>query len=125
MRRFLVSSFLAEMTQQIHSFRASGVMAAQRSLAAASDLMALRKSAGSLWGAPLVIALVVIRQLIGVSWRPTSTLIGMRGKAAKYLGRALARPVRRAVWCDPFNHAATQSREACGEPSGNLNCRMP
>ena len=48
MRRFLVSSFLAEVTQQIHSFRASGVIAAQRSLAAASDSMALRKSDGSL-----------------------------------------------------------------------------
>jgi hypothetical protein len=48
MRRFLVSSFLAEVTQQIHSFRASGVMAAQRLLAAVSDSMARRKSDGSL-----------------------------------------------------------------------------
>jgi hypothetical protein len=48
MRRFLVSSFLADMTQQIHSFRASGVIAAQRLFAAASDLMALWKSTGSL-----------------------------------------------------------------------------
>ena len=49
MRRFLVSSFLADVTQQIHSFRASGVIAAQRPFAAASDSMALRKSDGSLW----------------------------------------------------------------------------
>ncbi len=49
MRRFLVSSFLADVTQQIHSFRASGVMAAQRLFAAASDSMARRKSDGSLW----------------------------------------------------------------------------
>jgi hypothetical protein len=55
MRRFLVSSFLAEVTQQIHSFRASGVIAAQRSFAEASDVMAFRKSAGSLWGVPLVL----------------------------------------------------------------------
>ena len=48
MRRFLVPSFLAEVTQQIHSFRASGVISAQRLLAAALDLMAFRKSAGSL-----------------------------------------------------------------------------
>ena len=52
MRRFRVSSFLAEVTQQIHSFRASGVMAAQRLFAAASDSMALRKSGGSLWREP-------------------------------------------------------------------------
>ena len=63
MRRFRVSSFLAEVTQQIHSFRASGVMVAQRPFAAASDSMALRKSAGSLWIVPLVIALAVILRL--------------------------------------------------------------
>src|SRR5262245_36515312 len=48
MRRFLVASCLAEVTQQIHSFRASGVISAQRLLAAALDAIALRKSAGSL-----------------------------------------------------------------------------
>ena len=49
MRCFRVSSFLADVTQQIHSFRASGVIAAQRLFAAASDSMARRKSDGSLW----------------------------------------------------------------------------
>ena len=49
MRRFLVPSFLADVTQQIHSFRASGVISAQRRLASALDSMALRKSAGNLW----------------------------------------------------------------------------
>jgi hypothetical protein len=48
MRRFLVSSFLADVTQQIHSFRANGVIAAQRLFAAAADSMALRKSGGNL-----------------------------------------------------------------------------
>lgn len=67
MRRFLVSSFFAEVTQQIHSFRARGVMAAQRRSARASDSMALRKSAGSLWIVPLLIALVVMRQSRSVS----------------------------------------------------------
>ena len=52
-RRFLVASCLAEVTQQIHSFRANGVMSAQRLLAGALDSMALRKSAGSLWTVPL------------------------------------------------------------------------
>lgn len=63
MRRFLVSAFLAEMTQQIHSFRASGVMAAQRFFAAASEAMALRKSAGSLWTRPPAFFLVVILRM--------------------------------------------------------------
>jgi hypothetical protein len=48
MRRFLVSSFLADVTQQIHSFRARGVISVQTLFAAALDLMAFRKSAGSL-----------------------------------------------------------------------------
>jgi hypothetical protein len=52
MRRFLVSSFLADVTQQIHSFRASGVISVQRLFAAASDSMAFRKSAGSLCTVP-------------------------------------------------------------------------
>ena len=89
MRRFLVSSFLAEVTQQIHSFRASGVIAAQRPFAAASDSMALRKSAGSLWSVPLVIALVVMRQLRSASCRPTSALSGPRNAWPARRGRAV------------------------------------
>lgn len=60
MRRCRVSSFLADVTQQIHSFRASGVILAQRLFAAASASMAFRKSAGSLWIVPPAIALVVM-----------------------------------------------------------------
>jgi hypothetical protein len=60
MRRFLVPSFLAEVTQQIHSFRASGVISAQRHVAAALDSMAFRKSAGNLWTVPPAILRVVI-----------------------------------------------------------------
>jgi hypothetical protein len=52
MRRFLVSSFLADVTQQIHSFRASGVISAQTLFAVEFDSMARRKSAGSSWTVP-------------------------------------------------------------------------
>jgi hypothetical protein len=52
MRRFLVSSFLADVTQHIHSLRASGVMLAHTSLTIASDWIALRKSAGILCTVP-------------------------------------------------------------------------
>lgn len=72
MRRFLVSAFLADVTQQIHSFRASGVMATQRSFAAPSDSMARRKSVGSRWIVPPAIALAVIRQLRLFFCRPTT-----------------------------------------------------
>lgn len=52
MRRFLVSSFLADVTQHIHSLRASGVMLAHTSTTVASDSIALRKSAGILCTVP-------------------------------------------------------------------------
>lgn len=42
----LVSSFLAEVIQQIHSFRASGVMSSHVASAAGIDSRALRTSAG-------------------------------------------------------------------------------
>jgi hypothetical protein len=42
----LVSSFLTEMVQQIHSLRASGVMSSQAASAFASDVSAFRRSAG-------------------------------------------------------------------------------
>jgi hypothetical protein len=74
MRRFLVSSFLADVTQQIHSFRASGVICAQRLFTATSDSMALRKSDGSLWIAPPAIALVVMRQVRRAPCRPTAEM---------------------------------------------------
>ena len=54
MRRLLVSSFLAEVTQQIHSLRASGVMSVHRFFTLVSVSIALRKSAGILCTAPLV-----------------------------------------------------------------------
>ena len=67
MRRFRVSSFLADVTQQIHSFRASGVISPQMLFTAASDSMARRKSGGSLWTAPPAVALVVMRANYAVS----------------------------------------------------------
>lgn len=48
MRRFLVASFFADVTQHIHSLRANGVMLAQTSFTVASDWMAFLKSVGSL-----------------------------------------------------------------------------
>ena len=46
-RRSRVASCFAEVAQQIHSFRASGVMSRHRLWALAFDSMAFRKSAGS------------------------------------------------------------------------------
>ena len=49
---FLVSRFLTEITQQIHSLRASGVMSSHFARAAASEMRAVRKSVGTVCTAP-------------------------------------------------------------------------
>ena len=56
----LVSSFLTEMVQQIHSLRARGVMSSQAASAFASDASALRRSAGRSCTTPPEIRTVVI-----------------------------------------------------------------
>ena len=48
MRRFLVSACLADITQQIHSLRARGVISPHTSFTIGSDVIALEKSTGIL-----------------------------------------------------------------------------
>ena len=48
----LVSGFLTEITQQIHSLRASGVMSSHIVRAEGSETRAFRRSAGRLWTTP-------------------------------------------------------------------------
>ena len=47
-----VSAFLPEITQQIHSLRASGLISCQRAFTAGVAAMAARRSGGSLWTTP-------------------------------------------------------------------------
>jgi hypothetical protein len=61
MRWRLVSSFLADVTQQIHSLRASGVISAHTSVTIGSDPIASRKSAGIL----CIIARLLLAKIIG------------------------------------------------------------
>jgi hypothetical protein len=49
---FLVSDFLTDTTQQIHSFRASGVMSSQALKVFSDDKIAFFKSSGILCTAP-------------------------------------------------------------------------
>lgn len=65
MRRVLVSSFLADVTQQIHSFLARGVMLIQSSLASASAAIAWRKSAGILCTVPEAIGRGMVAAFYG------------------------------------------------------------
>ena len=70
-RRQRVVLCLAEMTQQIHSFRARGVRSLQAACAVASELSVLRRSAGALCrGAALLMLFTIIvhgpvRRLLG------------------------------------------------------------
>src|SRR5579859_5955068 len=54
----LVSSFLTEITQQIHSLRASRVMSSHFASAAASETRAFRKSAGTVCTTPWEIGFI-------------------------------------------------------------------
>lgn len=58
---FLVSGFLTEMVQQIHSLRASGVISSHAANAAGSAMRAFRKSAGTLCTVPLESPFFAIR----------------------------------------------------------------
>ena len=57
----LVSAFLPEITQQIHSLRASGVMASQSARAAGIPMMASRRSAGIVCTTPPAIFVWLMR----------------------------------------------------------------
>ena len=63
MRIPLVSDFLPDVTQQIHSLRASGVISAHAILAALEEVRAFRKSAGTLCTAPMSMSFLTIRLL--------------------------------------------------------------
>src|SRR5665809_77805 len=67
MRRVLVSAFLADSIQQIHSLRASGVMSSHVSNALASKIRAFFRSAGRSWTTPPEISFLLRALLIDVS----------------------------------------------------------
>lgn len=77
MRRFRVSSFLADVTQHIHSLRASGVMPAHISVTIASDSIALRKSAGILCTVPEAIG---CRAMIAIVYRVRHPGVPLAGR---------------------------------------------
>ncbi len=57
---FLVSGFLTEITQQIHSLRASDVISSHFARATGSEMRTFRKSVGKLCTAPAEIAFLVM-----------------------------------------------------------------
>src|SRR5690348_4125318 len=61
---FLVSGFLTEITQQIHSLRASGVISSHFARAIASESRAFCKSAGTRCTAPGEVAFLVMNFIL-------------------------------------------------------------
>src|SRR6516225_154355 len=66
----LVSGFFTEMTQQIHSFRASGVISSHFARAAGSEMRTFGKCAGTLCSGPREIAFLVM----GFTYTVTSSV---------------------------------------------------
>jgi hypothetical protein len=107
----LVSSFLTEMVQQIHSLRASGVMSSQAASAFASNASAFPRSAGRLCTTPPEIRTAVIGSSCRLKDQASDTRVqlGFRDDRDRYgnnprfavLGYfrfAAIRPDQRARW---------------------------
>src|ERR1700741_4593951 len=60
----LVSGFLTEITQQIHSLRASGVISSHFACATESEMRTFRKSGGTLCTAPGELAFLLINLIL-------------------------------------------------------------
>jgi hypothetical protein len=64
MRLVLVSSFLAEIIQQIHSLRASGVMSSHPACILEDEVISFLKSAGSLCATPLETLVIIMSNVV-------------------------------------------------------------
>lgn len=82
-RTLRVSAFLPEITQQIHSLRASGVMSSHAAHAAGAEAMALRKSSGIVCTTPptiVLIAMSLFYQISGRAWDSLGAALLLRDK---------------------------------------------
>ena len=113
----LVSGFLTEITQQIHSLRASGVMSSHFASAAGSEMRTLRRSVGTLCTAPGEMAFLVIDFIF---YRPSDRIsLGSPGvllfrpdpRASEAATRRMRRKVGHSMWL------GARQAAACRRPS--------
>src|SRR5437899_12941220 len=83
----LVSGFLTEIAQHIHSLRARGVRSSHEALASASEARVFRKSSGNAWTTPPEIALLV--RVIRLSYYTRASRARMAGASARLQGACL------------------------------------
>src|SRR5260370_38337624 len=77
----LVSGFLTEIAQHIHSLRARGVRSSHEALASASEARVFRKSSGNSWTTPPEISFLVI--VIRLSYYKIASLARIVGASAR------------------------------------------
>src|SRR3989344_2697062 len=77
-RILLVCAFLPDVTQQIHSLRASGVISSHTVRAAGEAVMAFRKSSGNLCTTPVADSSLVILSILSNPQFPRPTVLRAR-----------------------------------------------
>src|SRR5205823_8042734 len=83
----LVSGFLTEIAQHIHSLRARGVRSSHEALASASEARVFRKSSGNSWTTPPEISFLVI--VISLYYYKIASLARIRIHSCKMLLRGV------------------------------------
>ena len=95
---FLVSGFLTDTTQQIHSLRASGVISSHFSRAAGSEIRVFRKSAGILCTVPLEIPFGAIALILSNSLGRCASMTSLVSTSSSWQGRTLSLRFSAADW---------------------------
>jgi len=90
-RRVLVSAFLADSIQQIHSLRARGVMSSQVSNAFASEISALFRSAGRSWTTPPEISFLLRVSLVSWSCENPDWRCAVAGRIAWFVCKSVCK----------------------------------
>lgn len=139
----LVSGFLTEITQQIHSLRASGVISSHFASAAGSEMRTFRRSAGTVCTAPAEIARLAIDFILhryaispGIlgscsDWTVEKCQFGAWGKDSFALpGLGLRRrgadgSIRASVACLLLLEGRTPIKRKSAESLSNETLRLP
>ena len=116
----LVSSFLTEMVQQIHSLRASGVISSEAASAFASDASPCRRAAGSLCTTPPEIRTVAIEPPRRLPVSDTRVQLGFRD----HCGRSVHNNRMEGDWLGARQQRQLEARLClefgCSHPCGML-----
>ena len=116
-RRLLVSAFLADSIQHIHSLRASGVMSSHAANACGSDASAFFKSAGISCTTPLEVCFCDIDKLSfrKLHWREDFSL----SKECGSFGRGDVLTLRISLWSSHEQAGGNPKAARAGDPTAS------